>query len=130
MGDNTLSALRASLDPLPPETLVPVGWIRQLMPDDAEPRAEDSAPAEVDLTVRQVADLFARGVSTIRTWLAAGDFPNAYRLHAREWRVPRSDVTALQRRQSAEYRAAKSATPKRRSEDVDLGEWREHMRSP
>lgn len=59
-------------------------------PDEIDPVA--------DLTVAQVAEETGRAVSTIRTWLGRGDIPGAYRLHGREWRIPRSALREYLRR--------------------------------
>lgn len=66
-----------------------------------------------------------RAESTIRTWLAEGRFPAAYRLHGREWRIPRDDVAAMQREESQRrHRAA--AQP--REPNIDTGAWRKHLK--
>ena len=53
-----------------------------------------------DLTVGQVADMLQLSERTVRRYLAARDFPNAYRLGERlggGWRIPREDVDAYRR---------------------------------
>jgi excisionase family DNA binding protein len=55
------------------------------------------APASlVDLTIRDVAQLFGKRPSTVRAWVERGDFAGAYKLHGKEWRVPASAVQAFQ----------------------------------
>lgn len=122
-----LRALAEAADPNGSVT-VTVGWLRAQLGEDgpAIERTVPEAPAEVDLTVAQVAALFGRGASTVRTWIAAGEFPNAYRLHGREWRITRADVAALQQRQ----RTARACVPKPASvttAEPDLASWRQHL---
>src|SRR5207245_11563437 len=56
-------------------------------------------PARVDLTIRELAQLFGKQRSTVRAWVERGDFPAAYKLHGKEWRIPVSAVEAFQNRQ-------------------------------
>ena len=53
----------------------------------------------------------------MRAWVERGDFPGAYKLHGKEWRVPVSSLEAFQNRQ----RGAKS--------DAGLSAWRRVKRS-
>jgi excisionase family DNA binding protein len=73
-------------------------------------------PTHVDLTIRGLAQLFGKQPSTVRAWVERGDFPGAYKLHGKEWRVPASAVDAFQNRQ----RRAKS--------DPGLSAWRKVRR--
>lgn len=129
--------LAALVEAAPDEATVPVGWIRRLLAeqgsggtaDPAESRRSRAEPA-VDLTVTQVADLFARGHSTVRGWLTEGRFANAYRLHGREWRIPRSDVEAMQQAERDRFRAAGSRAGGSQAgpaEATDLSAWRNHV---
>jgi excisionase family DNA binding protein len=68
---------------------------------------------ELDLTVGQVAALFGRGESTVRTWIGAGLLPGAYLLRGREWRVPRAAVRELQRKQAEEHGAPGASVSRR-----------------
>lgn len=53
---------------------------------------------EREYTVDELAHMFRTNPETIRRWLRAGRFPNAYRVTIRSgWRVPHSDVEALRR---------------------------------
>ncbi|MQA89232.1 MAG: helix-turn-helix domain-containing protein [Gemmatimonas sp.] len=61
--------------------------------------AKRMAGASDDLTVEQVAEELGRSGSTVRGWLAAAEFPNAFKLNRREWRIPISDVRTLLDRQ-------------------------------
>ena len=56
-------------------------------------------PTRVDLTIRDLAQLFGKQPSTVRAWVERGDFPGAYKLHGKEWRVPVSAVEPFQNRQ-------------------------------
>jgi len=127
-----LSALAESADPNGSVT-VSVAWLREQLAAErcsSAPTARQ-ATTDIDLTVPEVATLFKRAKSTIRTWIAAGEFPNAYRFHDREWRIPQSDVNALQQRQ----REARSSKITRRQAEKrgDLGSgglaaWRNYVR--
>ena len=129
---NLADRLRSIADALPTS-----GSVTFTRADLLELMAEidvDSAPGSrrtaegpaVDLTVAGVAELFGRGHGTVRRWVAEGRFPNAYRLHGREWRVPAGDVETMQRAEavrfvlSTEPEASDSGPP-------DLGAWRRHV---
>src|SRR5947209_826599 len=101
-------SLRKALAAMPPGTLVPRDWVLQQLSDCFPgPTVETPAPpACLDLTIRDLAKLFGKQPSTVRAWVERGDFPGAYKLHGKEWRVPPSAVEAFQDRQ----RRAKSDT--------------------
>lgn len=113
------SLLRA-LDPLPDDASVPVGWIRQEL--DGETVEEEDGRPLADLTVAEVAEELDRGASTVRGWLSAGKIPEAYRLHGREWRIPRSALREYLDRQ------ARGEPTAELEGDGDLGAWRDRMR--
>lgn len=94
-------------------------------PNDAVARRGDDSRA-TDLTAVEVAGMFGRGVSTVRTWLAEGRFPNAYRFRGREWRVPLHDVEAMQRSEAAAFRASRVQTTSV-TMPADLGAWRQFV---
>lgn len=71
-----------------------------LEPQLNAPRIADKPPA-ADLTCRQVADALGRDGSTIRSWVARGEFPGAYRLNGREWRIPPESLRSWQDAQRA-----------------------------
>jgi helix-turn-helix protein len=98
----------------------------------------DGAVPDGPLTVAQVAAQLHRSPSTVRAWCAAGRFVSAFKLSARDWRVP---VEALARFLAAQQpqparqdapgrpispRPETRARPRRArsSGDVDLGAWR------
>jgi len=116
---------------LPPDALVPVGWIREIVASDVSTQSTavtDKASVSVDMTVAQVATRFGKGESTVRAWLARGELPGSYRLHGHEWRIPSGAVAALQRSQSSQH-AQRSTAPKKSRQAVDVGEWRRHTRA-
>lgn len=95
---------------------LPVGWLRGLLRTDAPPEQR------TDLTVAEMAGELGRATSTVRGWLGKGLLPEAYRLHGREWRVPR---TAFQEFIDRERRGG--GVRRTRDEDcqaVDLSAWR------
>src|SRR2546422_1253861 len=107
MGSPRLDNLRAALTAMPSGTLVPRDWVLEQLSQDVPgvPAAVTPAPlAPVDLTIRDLAKLFGKQPSTVRAWVERGDFPGAYKLHWKEWRVPASSVEAFQNR----HRGAKS----------------------
>ena len=120
MGSPPLDRLRAALTAMPPGTLVPRDWVLDRLSEDI-PRVATvetpAPPARVDLTIRELAQLFGKQRSTVRAWVERGDFAGAYKLHGKEWRVPESGVEVFQNRQ----RGAKS--------DIRLSAWRRVRRS-
>lgn len=106
-----MTALRALLDTLPAETLVPVSWVRLVLAEGPAPTTAPTAPAP-DLTVPQVAERFGRKASTVREWCEHRYFPGAYKLREREWRVPLAGVQAFE---DAERRRAPSAARPRQT---------------
>lgn len=79
----------------------------------------------VDLTTEDVGAQLGRSPSTIRAWCASGRIPGAYRLHAREWRVP---PASLRRYLDAQADGAPKTEGPPPSRTVDLGGWRKHYR--
>jgi len=102
MDSPRLDSLRTALTAMPPGTLVPRDWVLEGLSEDIPgvPTVEAPAlPARVDLTIRDLAQLFGKQPSTVRAWVERGDFPGAYKLHGKEWRVPVTAVDAFQNRQ-------------------------------
>lgn len=123
-----IDRLRQIVDPLPSDASVTLtavclrGWLEE----------ENAAPAyraSEELTVDELADELHRGRSTIRAWLSEeGNFPNAYRLRGREWRIPRSDVTAFLARQRPRATTEEDeGLPAPAEQPADLGAWRRHF---
>src|SRR6266516_2903943 len=65
------------------------------------------------LTVGEVAARFHRATSTVRAWVEAGRFIDAYKLEGRDWRIPESSVAA--------FIAAQKRGP---AHQPDIGAWR------
>ena len=79
---------------MPSGTLVPRDWVLKQL-TGASPTPSES-PAPIDLTVGDLGRLFGKRPSTVRAWVERGDFPGAYKLHGKEWRVPMSAVELFQ----------------------------------
>ena len=107
---------------MPPGALVPRDWLlEQLTAGLSGPQGSPAPdpPACVDLTIRDLAQVFGKRPSTVRAWVERGDFPGAYKLNGKEWRVPASAVEAFQDRQRMR------AGPRRRTESAGrLSQWR------
>lgn len=90
---------------------------------------EASEPTEsahqpiADLTCEEAGEELGRAASTIRTWCGRGAIPGAYRLHGREWRIPRASLRRYLDQQAEGKREAG-----RDGEPVDLGSWRKHYK--
>ena len=108
MTREALIALQALAEALPVGQAVPVPreWLLELLVGMPVEDAAGHAPA-VDLTCHQVADALGRDASTVRAWAARGEFPGAYRLNGREWRIPAESLRAWQEGQR--QRPSKSA---------------------
>lgn len=89
--------------------MVPREWLLSLLQG-----AESGDGPDYDVSA--LAELFGRSESTVRTWCERGEFPGAYRLNGKGWRVPRVAVTVFRERQ---------AQPKPEGGAVDLGDWRD-----
>lgn len=126
MIDNPLlERLRRELEAIPPGALLPRDWLLERLSENsaAASSAEGSAPL-VDLSVPDLATLFGKRPSTVRAWLERGDFPGAYKLQGKEWRVPPSGVHAFQNQQRLETgdNRPRDAVPR-------LSDWRKSERS-
>lgn len=135
MKPKSLTEVVELLRSLPPGTSMDAAavaaWLAPFAETDARESPASAMEPAVDLTVDQVADRFQRGTSTVRTWCASGEFPNAYRLHGREWRIPSADVEAMQAREAARHRASasKPAPVDRADGEPDLSSWRRHLKA-
>lgn len=94
----TVPGLRERLEALPPGSLVPAAWVLELLGDAEGTPARPGTPV-VDLNVADLALLFKKKPSTVRAWIERGDFPGAYKLNGKEWRVPGVAVEAFQKAQ-------------------------------
>ncbi len=99
MATPVLERLRAALAAMPPGALVPRDWLLEQLTDGSAGVPAPVAPAPlalVDLTIRDLAQVFVKRPSTVRAWVERGDFPGAYKLQGKEWRVPPSALEAFQ----------------------------------
>lgn len=97
---HSTAGIRERLQALPRGSLVPVDWLLELIGDGQDAPARTGAPA-VDLNVADLALLFKKRPSTVRAWIERGDFPGAYKLNGKEWRVPAAAVEAFQKAQQS-----------------------------
>jgi len=107
---------------MPPGTLVPRDWLVEQLANGAGRQSHSdsaAAPGATDLTIADLAQLFGKRPSTVRAWVERGDFPGAYKLHGKEWRVPPSSVEAFRDRQR--HRTGRAS---------GLSAWRSVARSP
>ncbi len=113
--------LEALMQHAPEEGLVPVpvAWVRALLDD----RSDDGPEGiRVDLTVEEVGQMFSRSPQRVRDWLRAGEL-DGYKLHGREWRIPRGAIQEFQERQQE---AADASAAPGTGRPADLGAWRRH----
>lgn len=93
---------------------LPVGWLREQIEEaDAMTGARDQPL----WTVRELADRYDRAESTVREWLAAEEFPGAFKVHG-SWRVPADAVQRFESDDEESGPALGTGGP------VDLGRWR------
>lgn len=118
-----LEALRVLAEALPPGSVVPVPReaLLELVAASAQAPATEAVVPPVDLTVTDVALRYGRHTSTVRAWLERGLFPGAYRLHHREWRVPRTALAAFE---THARESSPSPTNARKEKAVNLAAWR------
>jgi hypothetical protein len=93
---------------LPDGTAVPVprGWLLELLSGAGAPAAPTQA-LEMDLTPEEVGAALQRSPVTIRAFCRANLFPGAYRLRGRQWRIPRTALSAFQMTERKAYEDAK-----------------------
>ena len=97
---HSLASLRSALAVMPSGTLVPRDWLLEQLAETSVLQGESSGSI-VDLTIQHLAAMFGKRPSTVRAWVERGDFPGAYKLHGKEWRVPASAVHEFQAQQRA-----------------------------
>lgn len=88
---NARRTIRESLTLLPPNTLVPLSWLRALAEDAG--LLSDGPPIPGDLDVDEVASLIHRSPPTVRRLARDGSL-RGYKHNGREWRFPQSAVMA------------------------------------
>lgn len=127
---------------LPDTALVPVSWVRELLAAELGPTDEPKSAAPALLTVADVAARLHRSPSTVRGWVEAGRFRDAFKLNGRDWRIPAAAVDAFiagQRPKTSRDDApgttistpADTGVPPGRAQPggaVDLSDWRKHRR--
>ena len=123
-----LHRLRTDLEAMPAGALLPRDWLLQRLTESPSSGPFPQGPNRlIDLSVRDLSQLFGKQPSTVRAWLERGDFPGAYKLHGKEWRVPVSAVEAFQdqqrRRAKSEPRlsAWRSVKPANRAPKSESG---------
>lgn len=117
--------LRDLLVTLPPDAMLPVGWLLKRL-DGAEAGSSTSEAPEgtlIDLDCAEAGRLLGRTGTTIRGWCARGQLPGCYRLNGREWRIPRVALAALLQAQ-ANGPGRRNAPADPRRTPPDLGRWR------
>lgn len=85
--------LRKLLAELPPETMVPVGWVLEKVGREPDP--------VVDYTLQNIAELTGRSPITVRAWCRSGRL-RAYKLMGRDWRIPVGAWREFQKGQAGE----------------------------
>lgn len=105
------SRLEDLVEGLPPgsSVTVPADWLRSLL--EHEPPVEQR---ERLYTVSELAERYGRAESTVREWLAAGEFSGSFKVRG-SWRVPAERVATFE---SARKKALGDARP------PDLARWR------
>ena len=87
-----LCALRQNL-PEGAAVTVPLTWLSAALEGTT---AVPTQPASADLTVADLCTRFGRKPSAVRAWLERGDFPGAFKLKGRDWRVPLAALEAFE----------------------------------
>lgn len=93
-----MERMREALSAMPPGALVPRDWLLEQLEGGSVRQSDADSPAAAgatDLTIAGLAQLFGKRPSTVRAWVERGDFPGAYKLNGREWRIPASGVGAF-----------------------------------
>jgi hypothetical protein len=118
-------------------SIVVVDWLERLvtgLPDEASVclsaayvRSQLCGTSQPDyrselLTIASIARTYGRAESTVRAWCARGDFPGAYKLNGKAWRVPASAVWTFDERQAKPLADPVPALGE--AHPADLGMWR------
>lgn len=115
MASPSIESLRTALAAMPPGSLVPRDWVLEQLSGGSPSPLE--APTLIDLTIADLARLFGKRPSTVRAWVERGNFPGAYKLHGKEWRVPRAALETFQQDQRTHMQPNSRNAPR-------LGAWR------
>ena len=104
---------------------VPLDWLLDLLGTTSTPNTVEESVIGMDMNCRQLAEALGRDASTVRGWVARGEFPGAYRLNQREWRVPPEALRQWQDRQRAAPSGSHSgAVGTSRRRGLRLSSWR------
>jgi hypothetical protein len=95
--------LAALLAELPADALLPVGYLREQLGEEALQAAANDAGAALarDLTVKEFGACFGKSASTARLWCEQGRVGGAWKLNGREWRIPAGSVEQFRQAQGA-----------------------------
>lgn len=85
--------------------------------------AETIAALDRDLTVEEVAEKVGRAVSTVRTWLIAGDL-RGYKLNGKSWRIPQTALRKYLDAQTTVSVRDQEDQADEDDEDIDISAWR------
>ena len=116
-----LAVLRRLAEALPSGSIVPVPreWLLAVIQGNDNAGVPPNASA--DLSPHDLAKLFGRSATTVRGWIERGEFPGAYKLRGKAWRVPRGAVSTFIARQSREADDRPGAS---RPAGLSLSDWR------
>lgn len=101
---------------LPPGTLVPIEWVRELLEEDKARAPLDLRGFQADLTVKQVAAHFERKPQTVLDWIKKGEL-RAYLFKGREYRITPAALEEF-------TQAQRSSKPRKHIGRSELTSWR------
>lgn len=104
---------------------VPREWLLELLGET--PLSEPASIQAADLTIAAVAQRFGRHSSTVRAWLEAGEFPGAYKLKGREWRIPAGSLAAFEDTARRSTGTQIAASKRSRHSTPNLADWRKKV---
>ncbi len=116
----TLAELERLVVAHAPGSLLPRDWLLQQIQAIADPVVGDEL---ANLSIEDAGQVLDRSTSTVREYCRSGLLPGAYRQRGREWRIPRGAIRAFQRSEAV----PKARPPLLKTEEIDLGAWREEL---